>query len=66
MSKSEFMFLQKENEYLKVMIITLFSTVWPQRAEWTLNKIEKIFNGPLHGERECFRGSEYVLFEILD
>ena len=36
-----------------------------QHAERTLNKIEKTFNGPFLGERACFRGSEYILFEIL-
>ena len=36
-----------------------------QHAEWTLNKVEKTFND-FGGEREGFRGSEYILFEIPD
>ena len=38
-----------------------------QCAEGTLNEIEKkLLTGPLWGERSCIRGSEYILFEILD
>ena len=38
----------------------------PQCAEWTLNRIEKLSTRPLRDERACFRGSESILFEILD
>ena len=37
-----------------------------QHAQCTLYKIEKNSTGPSHDERICFRGSEYVLYEILD
>ena len=37
-----------------------------QQARWTLNRIEKILTGPSLGERACIRGSENILFEILD
>ena len=45
------------------MIISYNKT---QHAEWDLNKIEKTFNGISQGERAHIRGSEYILFEILD
>ena len=38
---------------------------YPQHAQWTLNKIENTTGLP-QDERVCFRGSEYILFEILD
>ena len=38
----------------------------PQHAELDLNKIEKLSTGPSQGERACFMGSEFILFEILD
>ena len=38
--------------------------IWgTQHAQWTLNKIEKTFNGTFAGWK---RGSEYIFFEILD
>ena len=37
-----------------------------QHAEWDLNRIEKLSTEPLQGERVCIRGSEYILFEIID
>ena len=42
--------------------------VYSQCAERTLHKIQKKKNsmGPSCGERAYFRGSEYVLFKILD
>ena len=37
-----------------------------QHVDWTLNEIQKRLMGPSRGERACFRGSEYILFKILD
>ena len=36
-----------------------------QKADWTLNEIGKTSNRTLPIGRACFRGSEYILFEIL-
>ena len=35
-------------------------------AEWNQMKLKILSTGPLQDERICFRGSEYILFEILD
>ena len=37
-----------------------------QHAEWDLNRIEKLSTEPSQGEGACIRGSEYILFEIID
>ena len=37
-----------------------------QCAEQNLNEIEKLPTGPSQGERAFIRGSECILFEILD
>ena len=37
-----------------------------QRVEQTLKKLKLLLTGPSGGERVCIRGSEYILFEILD
>ena len=42
--------------------LSKYSTV----SEMMLNKIANTFNESLHGEKACFRGSEYILHEILD
>ena len=47
-------------------VIQLLYIYLSQHAEWDLNKIEKLLTGRLWSGSGCIRGSEYVLFEILD
>lgn len=35
-------------------------------TQWALNKIEKKLNKTVEGSKECIKGSEYILSEILN
>ena len=38
----------------------------PQHAKWILKKLKLLSTEPSRDERACIKGSEYILFEILD
>ena len=47
-------------------LIQQIKTYSAQQAEWDLMKLKKLLTGPTLGERAFIRGSECILFEILD
>ena len=48
------------------MFFNSFSLKYHNALSGLWIKLKKFSMGPLPGERACFRGSEYILFEILE